>query len=68
VARLDLGGMPDIRVALSGRESSVRRLDELRARFGNHPSQWWPHLIGTPWPGPAADDDAPPPRLRAAAP
>jgi type IV secretion system protein VirB4 len=66
VARLDLGGMPDILVALSGRESSVRRLDELRARFGNHPSQWWPHLIGTPWPGPAADDDAPPPRLRAA--
>jgi type IV secretion system protein VirB4 len=68
VARLDLGDMPDILIALSGRESSVRRLDELRQRFGDHPSQWWPHLIGTPWPGPPEADPEPFPKLRVAAP
>ena len=68
VARLDLGEMPDILVALSGRESSVRKLDELRQRFGDHPSQWWPHLIGTPWPGPPEADPEPFPKLRVAAP
>ena len=68
VARLDLGEMPDILVALSGRESSVRRLDELRQRFGDKPSQWWPHLIGTPWPGPTGDESVAFPKLRVAAP
>jgi type IV secretion system protein VirB4 len=68
VARLDLGEMPELLVALSGRESSVRRLDDLRARFGDRPSAWWPHLIGTPWPGPADEEPCPPPRLRVAAP
>lgn len=66
VARLDLGDMPEMLVALSGRESSVRRLDELRARFGDHPSGWWPHLIGAPWPG--REEEPSPPRLRVAAP
>jgi type IV secretion system protein VirB4 len=65
VARLDLADMPDVLTALSGREASVRRLDELRARFGDHPSAWWPHLIGTPWPGPLAKEP-PQPRLRVA--
>jgi len=64
VARLDLAAMPDLLVALSGRESSVRRLDELRARFGERPAAWWPHLIGSPWPGPEADEADPTPRLR----
>jgi type IV secretion system protein VirB4 len=64
VARLDLADMPDLLVALSGRESSVRRLDELRARFGERPAAWWPHLIGSPWPGPEADEADPTPRLR----
>jgi len=59
VARLDLSDMPDLLVLLSGRESSVRKLDELRDRFGDAPSKWWPHLIGTPWPGLAAEDDTP---------
>ncbi|MGC1302140.1 MAG: VirB4 family type IV secretion/conjugal transfer ATPase, partial [Caulobacteraceae bacterium] len=66
VARLDLAGMPDLLVALSGRESSVRRLDELRARFGDRPSAWWPHLINTPWPGPEEEEPRPTHRLRIA--
>ena len=64
VARLDLAAMPDLLVALSGRESSVRRLDELRARFGDRPSAWWPHLIGSPWPGPEDVEVPPTPRLQ----
>jgi type IV secretion system protein VirB4 len=50
VARLDLGAMPDILNMLSGRESTVRQLDDLRARFGDAPQDWWPHLIGEPYP------------------
>lgn len=50
VARLDLGAMPDILNVLSGRESTVRQLDDLRARFGDAPQDWWPHLIGEPYP------------------
>ena len=55
VARLDLGDMPDILTVLSGRESSVRQLDDLRARLGDDPAQWWEPLTGTRWPdsGPA---------------
>lgn len=52
VARLDLSGMPDLLTALSGRESTVRRLDDLRRRVGDHPAFWWPELIGQPYPGP----------------
>lgn len=65
VARLDLGDMPDMLTVLSGREASVRRLDELRARFGDRPSAWWPHLVGTPWPG-EVEDEPVRPRLRVA--
>ena len=55
VARLDLSGMPDVITLLSGRESTVRRLDELRRRLGDHPAGWWRELIGRPYPGPAPE-------------
>jgi len=45
VARLNLSGMPDLLTVLSGRESSVRRLDDLRARYGDAPADWLPHLV-----------------------
>ena len=69
VARLDLSGMPDVLTLLSGRESSVRRLDALRQSLGDNVWAWWPPLIGTPYPGPLAPElDEPPiePRLRVA--
>lgn len=57
VARLDLGGMPDMLTVLSGRESTVRRLDRIRADVGDQPSRWYPLLVGAPWPAPADSDD-----------
>lgn len=54
VARLDLSSMPDLLTVLSGREASVRKLDGLRAQFGDAPAAWWPALVGTRFPG-AAD-------------
>ena len=54
VARLDLSAMPEILTVLSGREQSVRRLDELRARLGDDPAAWWSELTQTSWPGAAA--------------
>ena len=45
VARLNLSGMPDLLTVLSGRESSVRRLDALRAQLGDAPSAWLPRLL-----------------------
>ena len=54
VARLDLSSMPDLLIALSGREESVRRLDELRRRHGDHPAAWWAELVGAPYPGATA--------------
>jgi type IV secretion system protein VirB4 len=45
VARLNLSGMPDLLTVLSGRESSVRKLDDLRARYGDAPADWLPHLL-----------------------
>jgi type IV secretion system protein VirB4 len=51
VVRLDLSGMPEVLTLLSGRESTVRRLDALRASLGDHPSAWYPQLTGAPWPG-----------------
>jgi type IV secretion system protein VirB4 len=57
VARLDLNGMPDLLTVLSGRESSVRKLDELRASVGDNPANWYPLLTRTPWPGTASDDE-----------
>jgi len=51
VVRLDLAGMPEVLTVLSGRESTVRKLDELRQRHGDAPARWYPRLTGAPWPG-----------------
>ncbi len=53
VVRLDLGGMDDIITVLSGRETTVRRLDQLRADLGDDPAAWYPALTGSVWPGTA---------------
>ena len=50
VVRLDMAGMPDVITVLSGRESSVRRLDALRRDHGDAPADWMPQLLQ------AADD------------
>ncbi len=55
VVRLDLGNAPEVLTVLSGRESSVRRLDLLRAAAGDDPAQWYPALTGHAWPGEADD-------------
>ncbi|HEX5644884.1 MAG TPA: VirB4 family type IV secretion/conjugal transfer ATPase [Erythrobacter sp.] len=51
VVRLDLSGAPEVLTILSGRESSVRRLDLLRAAVGDDPADWFPPLTGRVWPG-----------------
>ncbi|MCK9540498.1 MAG: VirB4 family type IV secretion/conjugal transfer ATPase [Novosphingobium sp.] len=51
VARLDLSGMPEVLTVLSGRESTVRRLDALRETHGDDPATWFGPLTGEPWPG-----------------
>jgi type IV secretion system protein VirB4 len=51
VVRLDLAGMPEILTLLSGRESTVRKLDILRERLGDDPIAWYPALTGAAWPG-----------------
>ncbi len=56
VVRLDLSGMPEVLTMLSGRESTVRRLDSLRAEYGDAPSAWYPALTGQMWPGEIEDD------------
>lgn len=55
VARLDLSGAPEVLTILSGRESSVRKLDQLREAVGDDPAQWYPALTGRPWPGDVPD-------------
>lgn len=57
VVRLDLSGMPEVLTVLSGRESTVRKLDQLRERYGDDPSAWYPVLTGFQWPG-EGDEDA----------
>ena len=57
VVQLDLSGMPEVLTVLSGRESTVRKLDALRAQFGDAPAAWYPALTGELWPG-EADDGA----------
>ena len=56
VVRLDLSGAPEVLTLLSGRESSVRRLDLLRHAMGDAPVDWYPALTGAAWPG--GPDDA----------
>jgi type IV secretion system protein VirB4 len=46
VVRLALSTMPDVLTLLSGRTSTVRRLDALRAELGDDPAIWWPVLAG----------------------
>ena len=45
VARLDLSGEKDILTVLSGRERTVRLLDELRALAGDDPNAWMAPLL-----------------------
>jgi type IV secretion system protein VirB4 len=45
VARLNLGGEQELLTILSGRERSVRILDELRAVHGDAPEAWYDALI-----------------------
>lgn len=45
VARLDLRGEPEMLTILSGRETSVRQLDQLRAEVGDDPADWMPRLL-----------------------
>ncbi len=55
VVRLDLSGAPEVLTLLSGRESTVRRLDVLREALGDAPGDWFPTLTGHAWPGGAND-------------
>jgi type IV secretion system protein VirB4 len=45
VARLNLSGEQDILTILSGRERTVRLLDEIRAQTGDDPAEWIPRLL-----------------------
>ncbi|WAT17546.1 VirB4 family type IV secretion/conjugal transfer ATPase [Aurantiacibacter sp. MUD11] len=56
VVRLDLSGAPEVLTMLSGRESSVRRLDLLREAVGNEPAQWYPALTNRPWPDASGEE------------
>jgi type IV secretion system protein VirB4 len=59
VVRLDLSGMNELITVLSGRESTVRRLDALRGQLGDDPAAWYPALTGAPWPGAREEAAAP---------
>lgn len=45
VARLNLSGSPELLTVLSGRESTVRKLDALRERVGDAPEAWMARLL-----------------------
>lgn len=45
VVRLDLSGEKDILTILSGRERTVRLLDEIREQVGDNPDAWLPRLL-----------------------
>jgi type IV secretion system protein VirB4 len=45
VARLNLSGSPELLTVLSGRESTVRKLDALRERLGDAPEAWMARLL-----------------------
>ena len=45
VVRLDLTGEKDMLTILSGRERTVRLLDQIRAERGDDPAAWLPHLL-----------------------
>jgi type IV secretion system protein VirB4 len=56
VVRLDLSGMPEVLTVLSGSETTVRKLDQLREWYSDDPAAWYPHLTGAAWPGDARDE------------
>ncbi len=58
VVRLDLAGMPEVLTVLSGRESTVRKLDTLRESHGDAPAVWYPALTGQPWSQDEGNGDA----------
>ena len=58
VVRLDLSNAPEVLTILSGRESSVRRLDLLREAVGDNPADWFPALTGHAWPAERSDEPA----------
>jgi type IV secretion system protein VirB4 len=45
VVRLDLSAERDLLTILSGRERTVRLLDEIRATSGDDPAEWLPRLL-----------------------
>lgn len=45
VARLDLSGEQDILTILSGREKTVRKLDDIRTQVGDDPADWMAPLL-----------------------
>jgi type IV secretion system protein VirB4 len=45
VARLNLTGEKDLLTVLSGRERTVRLLDEIRLKTGDDPADWLPKLL-----------------------
>jgi type IV secretion system protein VirB4 len=45
VARLNLGGERELLTILSGRERTVRLLDEIRSQTGDDPAEWLPRLL-----------------------
>jgi type IV secretion system protein VirB4 len=45
VARLNLNGHEELLTVLSGRERTVRFLDDLRAEVGDDPAKWLPRLV-----------------------
>jgi type IV secretion system protein VirB4 len=45
VVRLNLTGEKDLLTVLSGRERTVRLLDEIRLQTGDDPSDWLPRLL-----------------------
>jgi type IV secretion system protein VirB4 len=45
VARLNLNGYDELLTVLSGRERTVRDLDDLRAEVGDDPAAWLPRLV-----------------------
>jgi type IV secretion system protein VirB4 len=45
VARLNLSGEKELLTVLSGRERTVRLLDEIRVTTGDDPADWLPRLL-----------------------
>ena len=45
VARLNLAGEGELLTVLSGREKTVRLLDEILASVGDDPQSWLPRLL-----------------------